>query len=247
MIRGDERRLAVVQKGVCQFEIAVEIDMVEMKDGQNAGKGARFSEMSFRVDALKFRFKEPGRQPARPFVEIARDDAFTGKARVFENVRVEQFMNLPPPLEKRRSEMDVEKLQVFVSAERDLRQQAAARLAFVDTDVEILRMPHRQTREHRVAVEPAFDLPIFAEEIIHFQLVGDKFGLMVTLVRIFMTQNLLQGDDVGVDFLQNLGDALGRKTPVDADAFVNVICCDADSVHSGRWSVVGGRLKSVLT
>src|ERR1043165_6280503 len=117
-----------------------------MKNGQNAGKRARLSEMLFRVDRLKFRFEKPGRQTFRPFVEIARDDAFAGKFRVFENVRVQELVNLPAALEKRRAEMNVEKLQSFVSAERDFRQQAAARLAFIDRNVEILRMPNGQAR-----------------------------------------------------------------------------------------------------
>ena len=101
---------------------------------------------------------------------------------MFENVRREKFVNLLPALEKRCAEMNVEELQVFVSAERDFGQQTAARLALVDRNIEILRMTNGQAREHGVAVKPAFDLTVFAEEKIHLQLFGDEFGLMIAPV-----------------------------------------------------------------
>jgi hypothetical protein len=229
-----------VKERVRQFKIFVEIDMVEVKNRQDAGKRPRPSEVRFRIDVLKFGFEKFGRQTFRPFVEITRDDAFAGEFGMFENMRGEQFMNLPAALEKRRAEMNVEKLQGFVTAaERDFGQKTAARLVFVNADVEILRMFDRQSAQNRVAVKPAFDAPVFAEKKVHAQFVGDKFGLMVAFVRIFMTQNFLQSDHVRVDFPQNLGDSFRRKPPVDADAFMDVVGRDADFVH--KWSVVGGR------
>ena len=101
-------------------------------------------------------------------------------------------MNLPAALEKRRPKMNVEKLESLVrAAERDFSEKTAARLAPVDADVEILRMPDRQPAQNRVAVKPAFDTPVFAEEKIHPQFFGDKFGLMVALIQVSMTQNFL--------------------------------------------------------
>ena len=133
-----------------------------MQNGQNPRKRARPSEMLFGVDRLKIRFEKLGRKPARPFVEIARDDAFSRKFRVFENVRVEKPVNLPAAFEKRRAEMHVEKLQSLVPAERDFGQKTAARFVFMNADVEILRMFDRQTAQHGVAVESFLDPAIFA-------------------------------------------------------------------------------------
>jgi hypothetical protein len=66
---------------------------------------------------------------------------------------------------------------------------------------------------------------------IHFEFFRQKLGLMLALVGVSMTQNLLQGDNIGVNFLQNFGDPFGRKLAVNADAFVNVVGCNADFVH----------------
>lgn len=242
MIRGDERRFAFMEKGVREAKILIEINMVEVKNGQDAGKGARCAEVRFGVDGLEFRFEKFGRQTFRPFVEIARDDAFAGKFRVFENVRVKQLVNLPAALEKRCAEMNVEKLEVFAfAAERDLGQKTAARFAFPDADVEILRMAHGQTAQNRVAVNAALNFAVLAEKEIRAEFFRQKFGLMLAFVRIRMTQNFLQSDHVGVDFPQNFGNPFRRKLAVDADAFVNVVGRDADFIHSGRWSVVSSR------
>ena len=89
VVGSDERRPAFVQERVRQLKVFVEIDMVEMENRQDAGKSARRAEMHFGIDRLEARFEKLGRQPARPFVEIARDDAFADKFRVFENVRGE--------------------------------------------------------------------------------------------------------------------------------------------------------------
>jgi hypothetical protein len=241
VIRGAERRPAFVQKRVREPEIPVEINMIEMKDRQDAGKGPRRAEMRFSVDRMKPGFEKFGRQAARPFVKIARDDAFSGEFRVFEKMRGEQLVNLPAALEKRRPEMDVEKLQSFVrAAERDLGQKTAARLVFVDADVEILRMPDRQPAQNGVAVQAAPDLPVFAQIKIHAQFFGDKFGLMVAFVGVFMTENFLQCDHVGIDLPQNLRDPFRRKLAVDADAFMNIVGRDAkhSSISDFRFRIL---------
>src|SRR5215213_7515435 len=141
-------------------------------------------------------------------------------------------MNLPAALEKRCPEMNVEKLQSLMhAAERDFGEKTAARLALVDADVEILRVPDRQTAQNRVAVKPAFNAPVFAEEKIHLQFFGDKFGLMLALVSVSMTQNFLQSDDISIDFPQNFRNSFRREPPVNADAFVDVVGRDANSIH----------------
>jgi hypothetical protein len=206
--------------------------MVEMQERQNYGKRARASEKFFGIDALKIRFEKFGRQAFCPFVEIARDDAFSRKFRMFEDVRVEKFVNLPAAFEKRCTEMNVEKLQSLVPAERDFGQKTAARFVFVNADVEILLMFDGQTAQHGVAVESFPDSAVFAQEKIHIDLFGNKFRLMLAFLCACVTQNFLQTDHVGVNFAQHFRDSFGRKPAVDPDAFVNIVGRNANFIHN---------------
>ena len=144
MIRGKHSRPAFMHKSAVKGEFFIEINMIEMQQRQNGGKSASGAEMRFRFDGLKIRLEKPGREPSRPFIEIASDDAVPDVFAMIENVRGEQFVHLFAPLEKRRAEVNIKKLQRSCLVEHDLGSQTSARLAFLNADVEILRRFDRQ-------------------------------------------------------------------------------------------------------
>ena len=78
MIRCDKRRAASVKPSSLKTESSVKINMIEMEQRQNTRIRPRFSEMQFWFDAFEFVSQKLCRQAVRPFVEIARDNAFAG-------------------------------------------------------------------------------------------------------------------------------------------------------------------------
>ncbi len=66
----------------------------------------------------------------------------------------------------------------------------------------------------------------------HAQRGGEETGLIGFGPVAGNAQNLLQADDIGVDFLQHAGNALGPHAPVHALALMDVVGGDAYGPHT---------------
>ena len=126
--------------------------------------------------------------------------------------------------------MDVHKLERRVLSNRYFRTKTAARLVFFDRDVIVAVFFDRQTAENRVAVFAAVNQTVMAVAIFHAEIGRYQFRLAGGLFA-GMIDDLLKRDDIGVDLAQNFRDPIGPISPIESDAFMNVVCCDPNSRH----------------
>src|SRR5687767_2219839 len=90
----------------------------------------------------------------------------------------------------------------------------------------------RHTAEHYVPITGALVQAVLAEAEFHFEFVGKKLGLMIPpMMSERMTQHFLKRNDIRIDLPQNISDALGRILAVDANAFMDVVSCDPETMH----------------
>jgi len=102
--------------------------------------------------------------------------------------------------------------------------QAAARFAAFHAQIVIVRGLDGEAGEHDIAVGRTLVTAIFAEGEGQIEVGSDGIGLMA--------EHFLKGDDVGVDFAENAGDARRAFAAVHATALVNVVGDDAKGGHS---------------
>src|SRR4030095_2504037 len=138
MIRSEHRRAAAMQFGGFQFQRFVEVDVVEMYDGQKAGISARTLQMQSNISTPEMLAKQSRDQPASPFVEITEHNPWPRNLAVAEDGFTDQFARLASPLDERGSEMHVVDMQPALFSQSDVDAQASALFAPGHADVVVL-------------------------------------------------------------------------------------------------------------
>src|SRR5215475_7604650 len=141
-----------MQLGVFQFDCFIEVDMVEMHEGQQAGISAGALQVQSNIAALKMLVQQPRDEPASPFVEIAEHDPHPRQSGVAEDGFADQFARLALALDKRSAEMHVINVQSALFSQFDVNSQAPALFAPGHADVVVYRSEQGKSTEDEVAV-----------------------------------------------------------------------------------------------
>lgn len=232
-----------MQRGPHQFQIVIVVYMIEVHERYDPRIGAPAAEMDPQVGAVEMAGQQLRGQPSRPLVEIAQQDARPDVSAVREDLLVEQPPRLMSSLEVRRSQVHIVDMEQLVAVEVDIDAEAAALLAAGDADVVVMRPDEGKPAENHISISRAVQASILAQLKMHPQFAGNEMGLIMMVFLALQAQHFLQANDVGVDLLQNLDDALGFDPPIQSPAFVNVIRGDAkftDFPH-GRLKRAGYR------
>jgi hypothetical protein len=210
-----------------QVKSCIEINVIEMQEGQNAGIGAGAAEMGADVSALKVRFEEARCKAPGPLVEIAEDDACYRELTVGKDSEVDELSSLKAAFEERGAQVNVEDMQDAAVLEVDVGLQAAAAFAAARRNIVVLRIVNRITGKKDIAVSPAFMAAILP----HFSMVPEFLGYIAGLLMLAAfaldANDFLQRDDVSVQFTQDLRDAIGADAPIKAAALMDIVSGDA--------------------
>src|SRR5579885_1614077 len=163
MVGSHHSLAAAVQRKRIQLELLVEVDVIQVQQGQETRVCFRSAQMRSEVAALEMGLKHPRRQPFGPLVEIAEDDLRPMQMVVSHDLAFKELACLLPALEIGRSKVHVEHMQQRPMVQAHVGAQAAAPFTSLDGDIEVLSMVNRKTREHKIPVSSSFVLPVFAE------------------------------------------------------------------------------------
>src|SRR6185437_1724838 len=137
-----------------------------------------------------------------------------------------------PPFKKARSEMNVENVQNDAGRVKNIGAKAATPLTISPGEIVIPAQLDRQAAERHVAVRTAMQGAVLTETpLVLFEISVNGTRLVIFGRPMPYVKNLLNGHNVGVQFVDHLGDALGAGSPIQASAFVNVVSCDADPTN----------------
>ncbi len=92
----------------------------------------------------------------------------------------------------------------------------------------VLCAKDRKTRKQKVSVRSAFVTPVFAKLSVVPQRFSKVTCLIVFSAVAIPPHDFLQRDNVRVQFLQDLRDALGSNSTVQSAALMNIICSDTE-------------------
>ncbi len=243
---GSHERAATPVKGqMLNFHLRVKVDVIEVEQGEKSRIGTRAAKVHPDVQTLQFTGEQSRGETVTPLVEVSKHNPDTGEFPVIQDLWTEEFSCLMSALEKTGAEMDVEEVK-YGFAQINVGAQASAPFASRYGEIVVLNGIQRKTTEQQVPVGTALQAAIFSEARVKAQFVGDKASLVAGAMPGY-TQNLLQADDIGLDFAKHLDDALWADAPVEPTALVDVVSDDADGVcHlecSYRISMVPGAAK----
>jgi hypothetical protein len=223
MIGRHECHAALVAIQTFQVKRAVEIDVIEAKDRKPAGKSSRAFEMAPNIGFIQMRGQPGGYGPAQPFIEIAQHDARPVQAPAGHDFFVDQPADLPPLFEVSRAEVNIENVNRF-AVELNVGSEAAAGLpAATRADIVVTVALNRKTRQDDVAVPAALVKAVLAKREAESKFVGNILRLIFFGRTPFEADNLLKGNDIGIELTQDLNDAVRPGSAVHSTAFVNVI------------------------
>ena len=117
----------------------------------------------------------------------------------------------------------------MIGFDRDF--EAATRFVTTARQVVVSIGNEREPAENGVAVRPASQSSILADAKIETELLGDRVYLVVFACRLVHADNFLEGDDVGIDLLQDFGNSFRPHLAVEPLALMNVVSCDAKRNH----------------
>src|SRR6185503_4880790 len=158
---------------------------------------------------------------AAPLVEVAHD-----QHRLVAGVAVtqgrEQAARLLAPLAPMQTQMRDDDAQ-RTALDDELGIDGAARLVAADAEVDMAQPAHGKARQQRIAEAAAMIAQMRAAGRREAGHLGEKAPLLDEASEAMARIDLLQPDDVGMEFAQHLADALGIVAVVDADAAMHVV------------------------
>ena len=232
---GGERGVIGREEGVtpyigpdgAQAQFAADVDAIEIDDGQKSGVGV-LSETAQELGEMAVDVAVGGF-----LVEVAEEDAGLVLDRgIGENLRRNQARGLITPFGAAQTEMHGEDVDDPRSVRPgDVRAEAGALLALRNADRIEAGIANGEAAEDGVAEVVAVHVVGVAVEEIDAELPGDFLGLLGA--------HFLKGNDIGVDFAEDAGDALGPDARIKALAGADVIGDDAQPrrVLSGRHTI----------
>src|SRR5690242_2251905 len=128
MIRSDERSAAAMEERLFHPKVMIEIDVIQIQEGQQRRIAARSSEMRAKVREVEFRYQGLGNQSPNPFVKIAHYDARPGNIDGPQQIAIHQPARLLAAFAHGCSQVDVEYVH-NVAAQMNIGPQRDALLA----------------------------------------------------------------------------------------------------------------------
>jgi len=212
-----------MEPGLAEPQVFVIVDMVEMDDGQDPGVGPAPSQVEPQIGALKVAGQQSRGQPARPFVEIAKQNTGTAMSAVAEDLLIQQPTRLAPPLEVGGSEVNIVEVEGRRPVEVDIDAQAPALFATGDTDVVIVREHQRVAAEHDIAVSGPVQSAILPKPNVEAKGSREEMGLIALILLALVADDLLQANQVGVDLSEDAGDPLRSYTTIEPFALMHIV------------------------
>ena len=206
-----------------EIQVAIEINVIEPQHRQHSGKAAAAMGEHMVVSALEMLVEKPRGQSADPLVEIAEHDPVTARFVSGKKPLSEKLTGLNASFEDGCSQVKVEDVQGCTVSREYFHVQTATTFASWYGNVVIARMADGMTGEQNIAIGTAAMAAVFAEFAGETELVGEKTRLVAIGRCPSKADDLLQGNYVGIDFLENAKNTLGNNTPVEPTTFVNVV------------------------
>lgn len=225
-----------VKRQRLQVKHFIEINVIEMQEGQNAGIGAGAAEMGADVGALKMRFEESRYKALGPLVEIAEDDACSRELTVGKDSEVDELSSLMAAFEERGAQVDVEDMQDAAVLEADVGLQAAAAFAAACRNIVVLRIVNRITGKKDIAVSAPFVATILPYFGMVAEFLGHIAGLLMLATFALEADDFLQRDNISVQLAQDLRDAIWADTPIQAPALMDIVSGHAHARRSVCFS-----------
>src|SRR6185503_17608993 len=159
-----------------------------------------------------------------PFVEIADYDSGTTQFRFGQNFVPDQHLDLLAAFHVARTEVHVEYIHFQVIADINHAVKHAALLTPRSCDVMCMRLQDGEARQHHVAVTAAMEGSRLSESHVE---AGKRCRNLICLVELASASrridDLLQAEDIHVEFRDNANHAFRRNGAVDAATLMRVI------------------------
>ena len=147
-----------------------------------------------------------------------------------QQIFIDQPDRLRPALAVRRSEVHVENVQEMRS-DADVGTQAPAFFPAGNAKIHVADEFERPAAERDIAVHSAAMFAGLSNGVKVSETVRQVAGLMLLNRQALVADHLLQGDDVGVDFFEDAGDAFDANPAIQAAALVNIVGGNPESIH----------------
>jgi hypothetical protein len=237
VIWGDERCPASMKITMLHGEGGVKIDVIEVEQRQDAGISARTPRASLNVHTLKLGVKQACGKTPCPFVEVSQYDPGSSELAVVQNIRGQQHSGLLTSFEICSPQVYVKDMQQCTARQLQVYANATAPFPAVCADVVVAGGAQGISAEYQVPVSATIQPAGHSHIRPHSHWTGYKSGLIFLRIMAAGTYNLLQRDDVGVDLLQYLHNALGAYPAVHTAALVDIVCGHAYAANPGVHSM----------
>lgn len=195
------------------------IDVIEMHDWEKPWVSAPAPQMLGQINAMQLFREHILRERPRPFVEVTEHDLGADDTAIVNAGG--QLARLVAPLQQRRAQMDVVKVQDIVLRDLQVDTLRKTRLAGFPAQVVLLMMLDREVREHDIAKERIAQMPRRRHHPPEAERRAD-FGRVARLQRA-CANHFLQRDDVGVDRGEHRSNPLWPGAAIKTTAAVDVI------------------------
>ena len=210
-----------------ELQATIKIDVIQMKERQHAGIRPFPAQVMADICPFQMRTQRFCNGAAKPFIEIAQNNARSGKARMVDDLIVEQPPRLRAVFKERCAEVDIEDMQhggvqLYVGA------QASSGFTTPGRDVIVAMNVDGKPAEDDIPVTAAAKLARFSEGKMQAEFFGNKSSLIRFAIPPFDTQNFLQRNDVRVNLAQDVHNPAWAHTSIQTSTFVNVIGYDSN-------------------
>ncbi len=107
MVGSDKRLGLFVQVQFLQRQGAIEVDVIEVKQGEHSRVCPRAAEMMPDVCPLQMRAQGPGDCPTQPLIEISQNNPSTAQIGMIDDAFVQQAASLGSMFKEGSAEMDI--------------------------------------------------------------------------------------------------------------------------------------------
>src|SRR5215831_1913922 len=194
-----------MQDELLKRQLPVEIHVVQVHKREHSRVRGSAIQVQLDIDAFKFTLQAARYQPACPLVEITHDQPRVFQARGHKDLAAYQHMRLFAALQITGAQMDVEEMDNLARSHLDIAADATARLAPGCGEIVDFRLPEWKAAQDNVAVGGAAQLTGFTDAELEANRVRQILCLVLLAAVPAETDYLLQRDDVGLEFAQDLG------------------------------------------
>src|SRR5581483_10456359 len=181
--------------------------MIQMQKRKQARICAGATEITTRIRTVEPLSKEAGSKTPAPLVEITKNDPRARQLFTSQDFPSQELPGLLPALEKRRAHVHVKNVQHRL-AQPQVCTQATSPLTSRCRNVAVFECVDRKPRQHNIAVGPA----LVSAVLTHRRGISEFLGKVTCLVAFppasLSADDLLQRDEIGVQFAQDINNAL---------------------------------------